>query len=56
MVLRDRWRRLFYALFGMFKLGVWLDAGLLLASLPVALLALSSRRGQRDLRDQRATA
>ncbi len=31
---------LFYALFGIFRLGVWLDLGLLLASLGVGIMAL----------------
>ncbi len=35
---------LFYSLFGMFRLGVWLDAGLLLASVAMFVVALGSHR------------
>jgi hypothetical protein len=34
----------FYSLFGMFRLGVWLDAGLLLASIAMFVFVLRSRR------------
>jgi hypothetical protein len=38
----------FYALFGMFRLGVWLDVGLLIASGALAVRSLRTRRSVND--------